>query len=221
MKLSAELLDGLTDFLITNIESKALYGITYVMALQSDTELISSCQRIKENALKSGFGPEEVFRVYQVVNGYIFDMDLSVAKYLTGKLAIAVAKTNKDVNLNYVPNGDLIGNGPEKRRREDMQNLAKYCKSQYEKGIMVFEVALFSRNSVPRIVINGSDSSKGNAGKPVIVTYNAYAIRHWDIEEVNRNLLVPAGIHITKIKPCEILPSKTGVRFELTLARAY
>lgn len=216
MKLNAELLDGLTDFLITEIESRSLNGITYAMAFTSDKELIEKCQKIKENALKSGFKAEEVFRVYQLTNGYIFDMDLSVAKYLTQKLTVAVQK-NMGVE---VPTTDLIGDGPEKRRREDMQNLAKFCKSQYEKGIMTFEIALFSRNKVPRIVINGSDSAKGNNGKSVILTYNAYAIRHWDIEEINTHLLVPAGVCITKIRPCEILPSKTGVRFEITLTRA-
>lgn len=217
MGISKQLIDGLTDFLVVNIESRAKDGITYAMAFkEGDTALIEKCKGIKENVLKEGYGQDQVFRVYEVSNGYIFDMDLSIAKYITKELAKVVAKNNKLV----LPTDDLIGDAPEKRRRKDMQKLAKYCKSQYEKGINVFEVALFSRNSVPKITITGSDAANNGRDKSVIVVYNAYAIRHWDIEEVNRNLLVPTGIRIAKIRPCEILPSKTGVRFELSLDRA-
>ena len=207
MQLSKELVDGLTSFLVTNIESKALDGITYVMAFKNDKEFIERCKEIKEAAIANGFGTDECFRVYEVVNGYIFDMDLSVAKYLTQKLYQAVKKGD----------ADLIGDRPEKRRREDMKKMAKYCKSQYDKGITTFEVALFSRNAVPKIVVSGTDSSNH---KGVVLNYNAFAIRHWDIEEINSSLLVPMGLRITKIKPCEILPPKTGVRFEITVSRA-
>lgn len=214
MELSKELVNGLTGFLVTNIESKALDGITYVMAFKNDKELIEDCKHIKEEAIKNGFNNDQCFRIYELVNGYIFDMDLSVAKFLTKKLYHAVTK---DQNGSH---GDLIGDRPEQRRREDMKKLAKYCKSQYEKGIQTFEVALFSRNSVPRIVVSGSEKGPGNKGNGIIAQYNAFAIRHWDIEEINATLLGPIGLKISKIKPCEILPPKTGVRFEITVTRA-
>lgn len=212
-KLSKTLLDKLTDFLVNNISEKAMDGITYAMCFKDDKDMVEKGKIIKEEAIKSGFNQDEVFRVYEVSNGYIFDMDLKVAKFLTAEISKIVAKETQG----KTPQGDLIGNNPEKRRSEDMMGLAKFCKSQYEKGILNFEVALFSRNSVPRIVVQGTDKK----GKPVTVTYNAYAIRHWDIEEINQKVLMPKyGIRINRIKPCEIISSKTGVRFEIQLARA-
>lgn len=213
IKLSREMLDMLTEFLIMDISDKVVDGITYSLCMKTDKELIEKGRAIKNEALKLGFKNDEVFRVYEINNGYIFDMDLKIAKFLTVELAKVVSRESKGA----IPQGDPIGDFPEKRRAEDMLALAKYCKSQYEKGNLNIEVALFSRNSVPRIVIQGKDKQ----GKNVTASYNAYAIRHWDIEDVNNKILIPRyGIRIARIKPCEILSSKTGVRFEMSLARA-
>lgn len=219
-QMTKEVLDRLTDFLVTNIEDKAMDGITYAMALkENDKALIEKCLKIKEEVTAAGFEQGEVFRVYELSNGYIFDMDISIAKYITSLLAKAVYK---EKNIQQAPT-DLIASYPEKRRMEDMKKLADYCKKQFKAGNTRLEVALFSRNNVPRIVINGKASSadKSVDGKQVLVQYNAYAIRHWDIEEINRNLLGPVGIMIDKLTPCEVIPSKTGVRFILNLSRVH
>jgi hypothetical protein len=139
-------------------------------------------------------------------------MDMSLAKYIAEKLLDIVYKGEDHSNI--------IGDVPEIRRQNDMKKLAKLCQENYKNGKPVFEVALFSRNSVPRIVISGSDVNKGVRGKQIIATYNAYAIRHWDIQEINDNLLMQVGLRISKIRPCEILPPKTGVRFQLSVDRA-
>lgn len=211
-KVSKKLIDMLSEFLVTEIQGKALGGITYTLLFKDgkDKEMCAKYFKIREEATNCGFGPNEVFRVYEVTNGYIFDMDLSVAKYITVELSKAVAK----MNGGKTPVGDLIGEAPEKRRREDLKLLAKYLQGQFKEGRKDVEVALFSRNSVPRIVINAVDK----AGNPILLKYNAYAIRHWDIEDVNTALLLPVGIRIASIEPCEILPSKTGVRFIVRLA---
>lgn len=207
--VSKELIDMLTEFLATEIQSKALNGITYTMLFKDDKdkEALETYKNIRKEATKCGYGPNEVFRVYEVSNGYIFDMDLRVAKQLTVELSKAVAKMNQG----QTPVGDLIGDAPEKRRREDLELLAKYIKSEAKKGNRKLEVALFSKNSVQRIVINGEDKE----GKPTLIKYNAYAIRHWDIEDLNTMYLVPVGLRVSRIEPCEILPPKTGVRFIL------
>jgi hypothetical protein len=114
-------------------------------------------------------------------------------------------------NGGKTPTGDLIGDKPEQRRKAEMTSLAKKVKKSYEKGDRKIEVALFSRNKTPRIVVNGKTVN----GEPVSVFYDAYALRHNDIEVVNDKLLIPIGIKITKITPYEILPSKTGVRCRL------
>lgn len=212
MKLSKKLIDELTNFLVTNIESKALDGITYVLALKENKELIKSCLNIRDIAEESGLKKNEVFRAYEVSNGWIFDMDLNVARYISAQLCKVVAK-DKGLALD---NPDLIGDRPAARRKEDINKLIKYCISRHKEGKRSLEVALFSRNAVPKITLTGYGGVKGNTSGDLVVTYNAYAIRHWDIGEVNEGLL-PHGIWIAKVKPCEVLPSKTGVRFVLDL----
>lgn len=210
--ISKQLINMLSEFLVCDINSKAIGGITYTFTLKNekDKPTYEKYAKIKEEALRCGFGPSEAFRVYEVSNGFIFDMDLSIAKYLTAEISRGVAKQNKGAT----PVGDLIGDMPEKRRREDMVLLGKHLKSQFKKGKRSVEVALFSKNNVPRIEITGEDKN----GKQVAIKYNAYAIRHWDIEDVNAHILIPEGIKVFKIEPCEILPSKTGVRFILHMA---
>ena len=217
MKISKELMDRLTNFLFEAIGGKVVDGITYTMEISpEDDEAIKNYLELKDMVVKEGFKNNEVFRVYNVANGYIFDMDLAIVRYLNDKVFKAVSK---NTGLNCDGNA-VIGYGPEVRRKQDMESLAKYCISQFESNKTEFEVALFSRNSVPRITISGKDSAKGSQGKGVVVTYNAYAIRHWDIEEINNRLLIPKGLRIRRIKPCEILPSKTGMRFVLSVGRA-
>lgn len=210
-KTTKEMVNLLSEFLITEISSKALDGITYAMVTKDkkDRDILNRYNKIREEVTKCGFSKDEAFRVYEVSNGYIFDMDLELAKRITIKLAKAV----ENMNGTKVGNGDLIGDYPDKRRKSDMIALAKYCKSEFDKGNRLITVALFSRNSVPHIIISGKDSN----GNYVSEKYNAYAIRHWDIENINAKLLIPIGIRISRIEPYEILPSKTGVRFDITL----
>lgn len=210
-KFSNELLNKLTEFLVCEIGAKALDGITYAMVLKDDKQLYERCKDIKREAIKCGYANDEVFRIYAVANGYIMDMDLSVAKKITIELSKAVAKANG----NETPVGDLIGEGPSKRRKDDMLGLAKHIKKEYDNGKRVIEVALFSRNSVPRIIVNGI----GPDGQLLPIKYAAFAIRHWDLENVNANILIPAGIRIARIEPMEVLPSKTGVSFKLCLEK--
>jgi len=214
-KMTKELVDKLSYFLTTEIQSRALDGITYAMVFKGpkDKETLESYMEIKKEVEKCGFGPNEVFRVYEVSNGYIFDLDLSVAKSITVKLSEVVNKMNNG----QTPIGDLIGSHPENRRKEDMSKLAKLIKNEFKEGKRRIEIALFSRNSVPRIVMSADDKK---SGKPVLVKYDAFAIRHWDLGDINTKMLIPAGIRIVKIEPGEILPPKTGVRFVLHLAEA-
>lgn len=206
---SPELINMMTEFLIQEISSKALDGITYTMLLKEDKdkEAYKKYMAIRKEAEKCGFNSDEAFRVYEVTNGYIFDMDMSVAKKISYELSKAVSKTNGG----KTPVKDLIGDRPDQRRKADMLGLAKFIKAEYEKGNKTVEAALFSRNSTPRIMITGI----GQKNELLTIKYNAYAIRHWDIETVNAKLLIPAGIRISKIEPCEILPSKTGVKFRM------
>lgn len=210
-RASPELINMLNEFLICEIGSKAIDGITYAMVLKDkrDEENYKRYMQIRKEAQKCGYSPDETFRVYEVSNGYIFDMDMAVAKRITLELTKAVSKTNGSNE----PIKDIIGDNPDKRRKSDMVGLAKYIKKEFDAGKDVAEVALFSRNLTPRIMI----TAVGAKNEVLMIKYNAFAIRHWDIETVNANLLIPAGIRIAKIEPYEILPSKTGVRFRMYL----
>lgn len=210
-KFSNDLLNKLTEFLVCEIGAKALDGITYAMVLKDDKKLYERCKDIRAEATKCGYADDEVFRIYGVSNGYIMDMDLSVAKKITVEISKAVAKANN----NETPVGDIIGEGPSKRRKDDMLGLAKYLKKQYDEGKRVCEVALYSRNSVPRIIVSGVTPD----GTIMPIKYSAYAVRNFDLESINRNLLIPAGIRVSKYEVMEILPSKTGVSFKLTIEK--
>ena len=211
-EFSKELLDMMTEFMICEVGARVLDGITYTMLLKNnkkDLEVYERYMTIKREAIKCGYTNDEILRVYEVSNGYIFDMDLRTAKQITTELSKSVAKANGG----QTPAGELIKDMPDQRRKRDLVALAKYLKSEYDKGNRQLEVALFSKNTTNRIVING----KGPNGEAISLRYNAYAIRHWDIETVNEKFLIPSGFRVKRIQPCEIFPSKTGVSFIFTL----
>lgn len=209
-KAYGKLLNQLNEFLLCEIGVKAIDGITYRLLRKNEKNYEETLKRymtIKDEALKAGYSQDEVFRVYELSNGYIFDMDLKTAKQIVYEMSKVVASENNG----ETPVGDLIGDKPEQRRKRDMIALAKYIKEQYDNGVREVEVALFSRNSTNQIMVTGTTAS----GQRGVVRYNAYAIRHWDLEAINSQLLMKAGIKINSIRPCGILPSSTGVSFIL------
>ena len=210
-QVSDTLLNKLTEFVVCELAEKVLDGITYTMILKSPKyrELYKKYMEIKKEAIKCGYDNNELFRVYEVSNLYIFDLEISVSRKIIEKIyeSIAVAEGRKEL-----PYG-VLGNGPSNRRKADMKALGKYIKQQYDEGVKEIEVALFSRNSTNSIVISG----KGPKNERLAVKYHAYVIRHWDIEAINSGILIPMGIRIDRVAPSEILPSKTGVRFILSV----
>lgn len=210
--VSNELLEMLTNFTVCEIGAGALQGITYALLLKDNPKDVEAYKRylnIVQESQKCGFRNNELFRVYEIGNGYIMDMDISTVKTITAIMAkkISDERAGKKIPTN------LIGDRPEERRKKDIAALARYLKSEYDKGNTQLELALFSRNTTHKIRING----KGPRGEALVIEYNAYAIRHWDIELLNEKLLIPCGFRVCRIQPCEILPSKTGVSFMFTL----
>lgn len=215
-RYSKELLDMLTQFIVTEIGGKALDGITYVLvrtdntATQVDRDRITKYEAIRKEATLCGFNDSQLFRMYNLSNGVIFDIDMGITKKITSALAKRVLATQDKGQ----DTEDIIGNQPEKRRKSDMIALTMYLNEQFKAGKTIVDVALFSRNSVPEIVINGQLAD----GRYAIQKYKAYAIRFWDLEEVNKNLLIPMmKIRIKSVAPGMILPTRTGVVFQLQL----
>lgn len=214
-RFSAELKDGLTRFVIDELGGKVLDGITYALVRTDSTAKPYDKQRyedynnIRKEANICGFQSSEVFRVYNLQNGVIFDVDLGITKKITTLVANRILEEDGQP-MKY---DDVIGNKPEMRRKSDMISLAKYLNKQLKQGQQVVEIALFSRNSVPEIVINGQLSD----GRYAVQKYKAYAIRFWDLEDVNKNFLIPMGMRIKSVAPGAILPTRTGVLFQLEL----
>lgn len=213
--LSKASVNLVTKFLTCEVDKRVLDGITYTLIMKDGKheKEIAEFDAIRKSLDNDGFGPNEIFRRYELSNGYIYDLDLAQAIAITIKLSQVVAQANNGKS----PVGDMnITVESAERRRDDVKLLAKKVIEQAKSGKNKIEVALFSRNKVPRIVVSGTDSK----GKSVACQYDAFAIRHLDLEEVNRDYLVPAGLRIVKIDTCEILPTLTGVRCILYLARA-
>ncbi len=212
-ELSKATLNLVSKFLTTEVESRAAEGITWQLLLKGrHDDRIAEYKALRETITAEGFGPNDIFRMYELSNGYIFDMDLGLATKMTIKLANAMAS-----RMN-IPSGETFGarmcEDAEKRRQEDLEKMAKRVLTHAKNREATFEMALFSKNSIPKIVINGKNSK----GEAVTASYDAYAVRHWDIEEINVKYLVPKGVRIVKIEPCEVIPTMTGVRFIVHIA---
>lgn len=207
---SPELLNKLEGFFVNSIAEKVLDGVTYIMIFEQEQSLFDIYNKIRTEVDEMGYDKNTLFRVYQFSNGYVFDTDLSISIYLAEKImkeniaGIENPEIKADINKIIV-----------QKRKNAMVSLAKYCVSQMEKGITQFDVALYSRNVVPKILITGKDTN----GKSVMLQYRAFALRHWDIDTVSNDLLLPQGIRISKVEPCEILPARNGVRFTIHLAQ--
>lgn len=215
-EFSKNLLDMLSEFMIRELGSKPFNGVTYTMLLNNDidSETYKEYMMIKQEAVNCGYTHDEVFRTYKVSNGYIFDMDLATAKQIMNELYKVVARANKlDVNVSNNANFLLIDEQPDKARKTHMVNIAKLLKEKYDKGEKTVELALFSRNSGYKITRTASLQD----GTPIVIKYDAFPLRHWDIEEVNEKFLIPAGFRVKRIQPLEIFPTKAGVIFEFTM----
>lgn len=211
-EFSRNLRNQLSEFLLNEIQSKALDGITYAMLSkdQKDREDYERYMTIRKEADMCGYDQDQVFRVFELNNGYIFDMDLSTAESILSALSKPLINS-EGVKGNIF---DVMGSRPAEHRAKDMKLLADYIKSEANKGNTEITVALYNRNSTNKVMISG----KTMDNKPVTIIYKAYAVRHWDLGQLNSKLLIPNGLRVSKVQPCEVLPSKTGVSFILTIS---
>lgn len=216
MALSAETKTKLANFLVEDIGPKeVLDGITYVLLSGNERDVAKAKEltKIQAEVDEAGVNHNNVLRSYKVSNGMIFDLNLGVAKQTSEFITQSMCKAGA-IDKSKLSSADLIKDGPDKRRYEDIVKLGKYLKTCYDKKQYTVDVALFSRNKVGTTTFNAKKD-----GKDVTVKYNAYAIRHWDIQSLNENILYKLGFGVSKLEAGEILPSKNGVRFRLTLSK--
>lgn len=209
-KIGVELSNELRNFLCEAIGSKILDGITYALVSSSNKEKIAEYSKIRDLANKDGLDSSQLFRVYKVSNGYVFDMDLSTAKQITKTIM------NGEENSKNVINDDYIERNPNERKKRDLNRLHKLCVNSFKAGTKEVEVALFSRNTANKIMISAKDK---NTRENVVIQYEAFALRHWDIEMFNSEYLSKSKLRVRTLSTCEILPTNTGIRFILELER--
>lgn len=207
-RLSEETLAKLAEFLLSELGGKIIDGITYSMVQKESTDnlLFERCRRIRKELSDSGFEENEVFTIYEVSNGYIFDMEEAIVKKIARDLV-------RDVKGEGAP--DYLKEAVKERRAVDSRRLARFLLGEMKSGLDRVNVALFSRNSAPRILVTAKDTN----GKPVGMKFQSFALRHIDLEKVNVEHLIPNGIRIAALEPVEILPRNTGCRFVLRLER--
>jgi len=214
MNISKELMSLLEAFLHAEIAGLSLKGVTYSMTFKDKEgqKLYDRYSAIRDHANKDGFKEDELFRIREITNGYLFDLDFDIAKQIMISVAEEIAQLNKE---DPKEKAEVFVNGAIQRRQDDMIRLAKLVEQEISAGKNAIEVALFSRHSVPRITITGLNSNR----EPVVMMINSYAVRNWDLGTVNKHLLIPKGLRIAKVSLREILPEKNGIRTILNIER--
>ena len=211
MEFSKTLKNQLSEFLLTQLGSKVTNGITYSLLLKdSDRQLIEKFMLIREEANKCGYDSDQVFRVFEVVNGYAFDMDLGTAKGILNTLCRKMIN-QQGLKGTYF---DILNTAPTGNKTKEAKLLANTIINEYKKGNDKISVALFSTNESNRIAI----TCRYN-GEKHILNYKAFNLTHWDLGVVNSNYLIPNGLKISSVKPCEVLVSRTGISFILNIVR--
>ena len=221
MKLSAERMNDLTNFLMFELDEKVLYGISYTLLskVESNRSKIEQYHKIRTSLTADGVDKDAVFREYELSNGWIYELDLSQAIFITETIARDVANKAPAVGqkiASVAPADMNIREIAMRRHNEDIDRLAKKIINAARHGRGNLEIALYSRNRTDNITIQGVDSASKDK---VMVKYDAYALRHTDMKEVNEKRLNPAGLMITTIKAYEVLPSCTGVRFGVNISK--
>ena len=209
--LSQITLNKITEIVCADIGSKILDGATYVILSnnKSNRTKIERYLQVRRDIDQEGFGANEVLRVYELPNGYIFDVDMSIAKTITASLAEMLSKTNDDVKLIR----KLVDIKPYERYNRDCESLANLCLKNFKKGIRKFDIALYSRINHNVIKVTATD----NEGRSGVISFPAFAVRMTDLTEINSKYLVEKGIRIASVEACEIVGSNSGLRVIIML----
>lgn len=221
MEMSKELMDMLAGYVTGEIGGKALNGVTYAfeikrtdkkdLAVSKVNQKYEKYSLVLEELRKCGFGEGEIFRIIEVANGYIFDIDIDMLGQIVEQIYKGLDKVNGD-EKEYDKAFYM------RMRKIHLARLAKYCKMVYDKesvegAPVTVEIALYNRNSVPQVVLCGKLDKKEYAK----IAYEAFMLSHDDIECANREALIDVGLRVTDVRIYEILPNEMGVRASITV----
>lgn len=204
-KFSEQLLSMLCDFLVNEIGSKALYGITYTMLIKgnsADEEKFERYMEIRREATNCGYEASQVFTVTSVANGWVFDLDIKTAKQIIVELSKTICKDSKEI----IRAEELIRSEPDKRLKHDMDDLINKIVRECNLNKNEFTFAIYSKNTTP--VITFKSRSGGIVGSSKV---DAYALRSSDLDRRMVIEIMKKGVCLNNISVRSILPSKTGV----------
>lgn len=210
--LPREIIDRLTDFYLNELASKAVYGISYAVFEASDKEKIKKYKALRELVDQNGYAKNEVFRMVEFSNGVVFDIDNSMTSYITKEVLTVMQEEDASLDVQL---GHVIKIGT-KARDTSMLNLAKHCLNEYKNKHREIEIVLFRSDNSSHALVN---ARVAGARDRVLLKYEAYMLKHWDLELVNKRHLIKAGIKINGVKALEILPNGAGVLFKLAMKR--
>ena len=203
------LYNKLIDFTLTFISDRFVDGVTYGLFFKNETDIIAKCDEIYSDT-NDYFGELGVMRKIDLCNGVVYDIDMSVIK----RILQEYLKSTQEKDLQLDEYAELIGNQPEQSRAEDMKRFAELCINEYRAGKKKIMVSLFNLTANPNTIVMGKDA------KDVALFFQSFAIRQWDMENINKTYLIPHGIRVSSLEICDILPGRSGVRYGIHLSGA-
>lgn len=208
-QVTDEAVSKITGIVANSIGEKIVDGVNWALILNSDSDTINEYETIRQELKDMGYNRGEVLRAVSAPNGLIYDIDASVIKKLVSQLMSGsdVEKSSKTI----------MDNAYIERRNSEFQKLHVYLMKAFRQGKTTVSVALFNTNQGNKITYKTYVESGKYAGQKVEVSLPAFALRHWDLQELNRDYLIPSKVKIARVQVIEILPTRTGVGFNLEL----
>lgn len=209
MKVTDEAATKVLSLMANEIGDKVFDGINWALILKTNGAAINEYEAVRQQLKDMGYTHGEVLRAYVAPNGLIYDIDAQVVKMLVRKLM--------EGNEQFDVCNELIDTAYETRRNQELSKLHLYLLKSFKAGKTKVSLALYNMNKGNRITYTTTVETGQYANKKVEITLPAFALRHWDLESLNRDYLIPSRIKIQKVQLMEILPSKTGVGFNFEI----
>lgn len=209
LNITDEVLDKIAVIVANDIGAKVMDGINWTFVLDTDNVKINEYDSIRESLRSMGYKSNEVLRAFKVPNGVVYDIDATVVK----KLVIKLMSQSDKADICST----IMKTAYEERRNSEFAKLQVFIIKAIKSGKKKVSLALFNKNKGSKIVYKVNVTNGVYKGKYMEISLDAFALRHWDLEELNQNYLIPARCKIKRIEVIDILPTLTGVGFNVEL----
>lgn len=207
-QVTDEAISKISTIVVNSIGAKILDGINWALILNNDSATINEYEAIRQELKDMGYNRGEVLRAVEAPNGLIYDIDSEVIKKL-------MINTLSDSDIDPLKVG--VDTAYIARRNSEFQKMHVYLMREFKQGHTNVSVALFSTNKGDKITYQTTVQEGRYGGKKIEISLPAFALRHWDLQEFNRDYLIPSRIKISRVQIIEILPTRTGVGFNFEL----